>query len=94
MTVYTVISLPKIPYICTIYDHIYSDFPAQNTVLHRIYMVLANPTDTHTYTTKRVVISLLKIPYTHRVGHNYYIYTVCIRYFGRDITKYTVIYSV
>jgi hypothetical protein len=37
MTVYLVISLPKIPNICTIYDRIYSDFPAKNTVyMHHI----------------------------------------------------------
>jgi hypothetical protein len=33
------------PYIYTISDRIFGDFPAKNTVyLHRIYMVLANPT--------------------------------------------------
>jgi hypothetical protein len=30
--------------IYTIYDRIYGDFPANNTVIHRIYRVLANPT--------------------------------------------------
>ena len=44
-----------------------------------------------------LVISLPKIPFMHRVGQNR-IYTVYIRYFcgifGREITKYTVIYGV
>jgi len=43
MTVYSVISLQKIPYIYTVYDRIFGDFPAKNTV-HApcIYRVMAN----------------------------------------------------
>ena len=40
-----------------------------------------------------IVIFLPEIPCIHRVGQNH-IYTVYIRYFGREITKYTVIYGV
>jgi len=32
------------PYICTVYDRIFSDFPAKICTLYYICMVLANPT--------------------------------------------------
>jgi len=52
MTECMVISLPKIPYICTVYDRMYGDFPAKNIVyIHRMTVYL--------------VISLPKIPYIH-----------------------------
>jgi len=38
MTVYLTISLPKLPYICTVYNRIFDDFPAINTVyMHRLW---------------------------------------------------------
>jgi len=33
------------PYIYTVFDRILNDFPAKKPYIHRIYMVLANPTD-------------------------------------------------
>jgi len=118
MAVCMVISLPKIPYI------------------HRIFMVLANPTTYIVYciwysigiyvydvwfgvskclqkVCIRCILYIVYYRYIHvydvwfgvaltayriqncvlcRVCQNH-IYTVCIRYFGREITKYTVIYG-
>ena len=31
------------PYVNTVYDRIFGDFPAKKTYIRRIYMVLANP---------------------------------------------------
>jgi hypothetical protein len=33
------------PYIYIVYDRIFGDFPAKIPYIHRIYMVLANPTN-------------------------------------------------
>ena len=43
MTPYLVTSLPKIPYIYTVYDPIFGYFPAKNTVhIHRIYCLVVS----------------------------------------------------
>ena len=54
MTEHMVISLPKIPYIYTVYDRMFGDFPAKNTIY--------TP-----YMTECMVISLPKIPYIYTV---------------------------
>ena len=40
---------PKL-YMCTVYGHMYGNFPARNTVYTYVCMVLANPNGMHTHT--------------------------------------------
>jgi hypothetical protein len=83
MTIYLVISLPKIPFIYAPYMTIYLVISLPKMpYMHRIYMVLANPTYVlHTVYDRVFGDVPAKVPYTHRIYVIVMANPMCIWYF-------------